>query len=283
VDKQSDKYYVLDRDSWLMMPASAKRAPKAPPRRVEWKVSSESYFAENYALANEIAKEDLANADTALMVRQRGAEFTTEMLLRDYEQRVATMFTTFSNFNAYTSLSAAGEKWSAVGSADIRSQVTSAHARIRQQTGMRANTLIVDFDSYQNMAMNSRLLANFAYTEVAGRLNDQQLRSVLQVDRIVVGQAIKNTAGLKAGTSVFSSSNVWGSNAVLCYLAPATTLKAMTFAAGFRWTPAGVPGPFQVYRYDDPDPGKKVEVLEVGYYQDERVVAADLGYLIANT
>lgn len=283
VGKQSDKYYVLDRDAWLRTPSSTLRAPKTPPKRVEWKASSDSYFANNYALANDISKEDLANSDMALMVRERGAEFVTEMLVRDYEQRIATLFTTFGNFNAYTSLSAAADKWTATGSADIRSQVTSAHARVRNQTGVRANTLIVDFDSYQLMAQNSRLLTNFQYTEVPGHLTEQQMRSVLEVERIIVGKAIRNTAGETAGTSVFSSTNVWGANAVLCYLAPATTLKAMTFAASFRWTPPGLPGAFQVYRYDDPDPGKKAEVVEVGYYQDEKIIAPDLGFLIANT
>jgi len=282
VGKQSDKYYVLDRDSWLMMPQTTKRAPKTAPRRVDWKVSSTSYYADNYALANEIAKEDVSNADTALMVRQRSVEFTSEMLMRDYEQRVATLLTTFGNYNAYSSLTGA-TAWSATASADIRSQVTSAHAYVRQQTGIRANTLICDYDSYALMSQNSRLLNNFAFTQVPGMLNDQQLRQVLNVERIVVADAIKNTAGLKAGTSVFSSSNIWGSNAILCHLAPATTTKAMTFAAAFRWTPAGIPAPFSVFRYDDPDPGKKVEVVEVGYYQDEVIIAADLGYLITGT
>lgn len=285
VGKQSDKYYVLDRDSWLATPLTAKRAPKTAPRRVEWKTSSDAYFADNYALAGEISKEDLSNADMALMLRERTSEFVTEMLVRDYEQRVATLFTTAANFAAghVTSLSGAAQ-WTAISSADIRAQVTSAHAAIRNDTGVRANTLIVDFDSYQLMSQNSRLLNNFAYTEVPGMLTDQQLRTVLQVDRIVVGKAIRNSATEKtSSTSAWASTNVWGRNAILCHLAPATTLKAMTFAAGFRWTPAGVPSAFQAYRYDDPDPGKKVEVVEVGFYQDEKAVAPNLGYLIGST
>lgn len=282
VDKQSNKYYVLDRDSWLMMPATTRRAPKVAPRRVDWKISSDSFYCENFALAHEMAQEDLANADLALDVRARSTEFVSEMLLRDYEQRVATMFTNTANFNASVVVSGA-TGWTSIDSADIMAQVQSGHSYIRGMTGQRANTLITDYDSYVLMRRNSRLTNLFKYTDVQGMLDDNQLTSILQVDRIVVGDAIKNTAGLKAGTSVFSSANIWGGNAILCYLAPATTLKAITFAAAFRWTPAGMPGPFAVYRYPDPDPGKKVEVVEVGYYQDEKVLAKDLGYLIAHT
>ena len=35
--------------------------------------------------------------------------------------------------------------------------------------------------------------------------------------------------------------------------------------------------------YMDPDPGKKSEIVEVGYYQDEKIVARDLAYLIGAT
>lgn len=284
VGKQSDKYYVLDRDSWLMLPSTTRRAPKTPPRRVDWKVSSDSYYADNYALANEVANEDLANADTALMFRQRSVEFVSEMLARDYENRTATLFTTAANFATghVTSLSGAAQ-WSSVSSADVEGQVNSAHAAIRRDTGLRANTLIMDYDSYLLMTQNTRLMEKFKYTTLNGNLNDSMLGSILKVQNIVVADSIKNTAKLQAGTSVFSSTNIWGANAILCHMAPATTLKAMTFAAAFRWQPAGIPGPFEVYRYPHPDPGVKAEVNEVGYYQDEKVIAPALGYLIGST
>src|SRR5437667_1119801 len=58
VDKQSNRYYIIDPDSWLRIP-DTRRAPKTRPNRIEFKVSSDAYFADNYALAGEIAKEDL--------------------------------------------------------------------------------------------------------------------------------------------------------------------------------------------------------------------------------
>src|SRR5262245_23116672 len=69
VPKQSNKYYIIDPDSWLRI-SDTRRAPKTQPNRIEFKVSSDAYFADNYALAGEIAKEDLANADAAIMLRE---------------------------------------------------------------------------------------------------------------------------------------------------------------------------------------------------------------------
>src|SRR5690554_6091320 len=70
VSKQSDKYYIIDKGAFLRTTkGGAQRAPRTRADRVEFQVSSSRYFAENYALAGEIAAEDLANADRALSLR----------------------------------------------------------------------------------------------------------------------------------------------------------------------------------------------------------------------
>jgi hypothetical protein len=97
------------------------------------------------------------------------------------------------------------------------------------------------------------------------------------VQRLLHGRAIKNNAVEGQAASI---TNVWGNNALLCYVAPGVGLETATLGLQIRWTPEGIPAPFQVFRYDDPDPGKKVEVVEVGYYQDEKIVAKNLGYLM---
>src|SRR5712692_850850 len=68
VDKQSNLFYVIDKAAWLRLPTTDIRAPKTPPKRVEWKVSSAGYFARNHALAGEVGDEDRANADNQIML-----------------------------------------------------------------------------------------------------------------------------------------------------------------------------------------------------------------------
>src|SRR6267378_3341335 len=85
VPKQSNKYYIIDPDAWLRI-ADTRRSPKSRPNRIEFRVSSDAYFADNYALAGDIAKEDLANADAALMLRENTAAFALQTLLQDMEQ-----------------------------------------------------------------------------------------------------------------------------------------------------------------------------------------------------
>jgi len=277
VGKQSDKYYVIDKDAWLRIDNSL-RAPKTAPRRVEFQVSSEGYFCDNYALAAENALEDLANADAALRLREGSTEHVTEMLLRDYENRVASMVLSGSNLGSYVSLSGT-DKWSDYTNSDPVADVTTAHAFIRGQTGLTANTMVIDKDTLTIVRRHPILLDMYKYNGT-GLVSMDVIKSVFEVENVLVGKGIKNNAAYGATASI---TNIWGNNVVLAHVKPGMSLKTATFGLSFRWTPAGIPGPMQAFRYRDPDPGKKVEVVEVGMYQDEKIVAKDLSYGILAT
>lgn len=277
VDKQSDKYYIIDKDSWLRIGFS-KRSPKSSPRRLNFKVSSDSYFADNYALAGDNAKEDLANADTAIRLRQNTTDFVTNMLLRDYEDRVARLVTSGTNLGSYVALSGTA-KWNDYTNSDPMSDVTTGHAFIRQNTGMKANTLVIDEDTIAVVRRHPVMLDLFKYT-AGGMVTEAQLKEVFDVQSILVGKGIKNNALENATSSI---TNIWGNNALLCYIQPGVSLETTTCGLTFRWSPTGLPLPMQVLRYDDADPGKKVEIVEVGMYQSEKIVARELIFGILNT
>ncbi len=280
VGKQSDKYYVIDPDTWLMGPANDVRAPKTKARKVEWKISSDSYFADNHALSADNALEDLANADVAIGLRENTTRFLTDQLLKAREIRIANKVTSGTNCGSYVTLSSSVTKWTATKSADILSQVTTATAFIRQRTGLRPTHMIMDADSYELMRKNELLRNHFQYVS-GGLLTDDQLRSLFGIPNIMVSDAIYNP--MDEGETA-SRSNIWGANCLLAHVGPAMGRQAATFGMGFRWTPAGFPAEMQVLRSIENGAGsRKVEVLEAGYFQDEKIVASELGYLIGGT
>ena len=272
VPKQSNRYYIVDPDSWLRI-SDTRRAPKTRPNRIEFRVSSDAYFADNYALAGDIAKEDLANADMALQLRENTAAVALQGLLQDLEVRVANIVTSATNMGSGVTVSS---KWSDLTNSNPLVDVTTAIAFIRSQTGIMPNTLVVDEDTFQVLRRHSKILELYKYTS-GGLLDDSQIAQAMGVQRILHGRAIKNNAVEGQAASI---TNVWGNNALLCYVAPGVGLETATLGLQIRWTPEGIPAPFQVFRYDDPDPGKKVETVEVSYYQDEKIVAKNLGYLM---
>jgi len=277
VDKQSNKYYTISKDQWLRVPSSL-RAPKTSPRRIEFDVSSDSYFAFNYALAAENALEDLDNADVALRLRETSTQNVTEALLRDLEVRLVNLVTSISNIGSGVALTGTN-KWSDFTNSDPIADITSGHAFIQNNTGLLANTLVIDKDTFYTVRRHPVLLDMFKYTQ-GGMLEEAQLKSVFGVDTIHIARGIKNI-GIEG--QVGSLANIWGNIALLARVIPAMSVQTATFGLAFRWTPAGVPSDMQVFRYNDADPGKKIEVLECGYYQDEQIVAPQLAYLINNT
>ena len=215
VGKQSDKYYIIDKAAFLRIP-DALRAPKTQARNVEFRVSSESYFADNYALAAENALEDLANADNAIKLRENSTILVTGNLRRGAEERVANLITSASNLGSGVALTGAN-KWSDFVGSDPIADVNTGHATIRQNTGLRANTMIIDFDTIMVIRRHPKILDMFKYTS-GGEVTDQALKDVFKVERILVGDGVKENQ--LEGDAASSMTNIWGNNAVLARIGP---------------------------------------------------------------
>lgn len=279
VDKQSDKYYVINKADWLRLPDTTVRGPKQSPRRIEFSVSSDSYFAANYALAVENAFETLANQDRALKIRQRSALFLSSVLRRSKEARIASTVTSISNLGSGVALTGTA-KWSDYANSDPIAAVNTAHAFIRGTTGFTGNLAVIDYDTMVTLRRHPVLLDMYKYTQ-GGQLADAQIAEAFRVSRILIADSIKENAK-EGGTS--SMTNMWGNICGVFHVEPATTMEdVMTFGQTFRWTNPQLGVPFAVSVYNDADPGKKVEIIDASYYDAEKVVARDLSYLINNT
>lgn len=278
VQKESDVFYTIPAAAFFRVPDTA-RARRTLANRIEFDVSSDTYYAKEYALAGDVALQDLANADTALQLRGNTVNLVQTGLLRDLEVRVANRVTSLTNLGSGVAL-AGGSKWSDFVSSDPISDVTTAHAFIRQKTGITANTAIIDTDTIAVVRRHPVLLD--LYKNTNGMITMAQMLEAFGVSRILVGQGIKENA-LEGGTS--SVTNIWGNNFILVHIDPNPVgLQTVTFGLGMRWTPEGYPAPFTVGRQTFSGPGtKNVEVVEAGYFQDEKIVARNLAYGISGT
>jgi hypothetical protein len=278
VGNQSDKYYILQKESWLAL-ANTYRAPKTKSRRIEFDVSSDAYYAKNYALAADNALEDLANADAAIRLRDSSTRMVAVGLMRDMENRVAALATTSGNHVAAPVTLTGADAWDAVNSADLAAQVHSGHMAIYDQTGLRANTLVLDYRSYMLAKRNTRLFETFKYRANGPLMvEDAQLKELFEVDNLWVARSQKNNANPAQTSSITS---IWGPTALLCRVENALSMQTATYGMSFRWTSPELGQPMAVTRAREDGAGsRRVEVLEGGYYQDEKIVASNLAYYI---
>ena len=279
VAKQSDKYYIIEKSAFLRSEETL-RAPKTKARRLEYTVNSESYFADNHALADEIALEDLANADIAIGLRENSTLLVTTGLRRAQEIRIANIVTSASNLGSGVALSG-GDKWNDFVNSNPLADVRTAHAFLRQTTGLRANTAVMDWDTFQIVRHHPDLLDLYKHTS-GGELDMGQLAATFHVEKILLGQGI--IENMPEGSTSSSITNIWSNVFMLAHIEPARGLRTRTLGLRMAWQPSGFPGAFAVERKLDIGAGsRKVEIIEAGHFQAEKVVAADLGYVITGT
>lgn len=280
VQKQSDRYYEIMKDEFFRVITAngTLRAPKTKSRRIQFTISSNAYYAHNYALSTDNALEDLANADMAIRLRQNSTRLVVNALKLDQEIRIANIVTSISNVGSGVVLSGASQ-WSDPGSDPI-GDINAAHAFMRSNTGLLANTAVIDWDTMQVLRRHPAVLDMFKYTS-GGLLTEDALAGVFGVERILTPRGIKNVG--KEG-QVPSMQNIWGHVAVLVHVGENLGMQSTTFGVRFRWQNGIFPNDFGVMTDVQGRAGEaKIEVVEAGYFQDEKVIAPSLAYAITDT
>jgi hypothetical protein len=279
VDKQTDRYYTIESNEFLRVSGTGDiRAPKALARRVEFTVSCDSYFANNYALAAENALEDIVNADAAIRLSENSVRMVVTALRRNWEVRVANLVTSISNVGSGVVLAGAA-KWGDPSSDPI-ADIRTGQAFMMSRVGVPPNVMIIDWNTLTVVKRHPALIDLYKYVE-GGELTDANLASAFGVQKVLVGTGYKNVSVEGSANSIVP---IWGNSVVLAHVGQATGMQSMTFGLSFRWRNPIYPGDFGVKRNVEDKAGEgNVEIVEAGYYQDEKIVARDLAYAITST
>ena len=275
VAKQSDRYFVWNKDDWFRIPTSTLRAKKTRPRVVEASVSSLGYYANNFMLQEDIAYEDLTNADEALELEQSAARHVTQLLMLDWEDRIAGLFTTAANAGSGNALTGTA-RWDDRANSDPVSDVSTGRSWIQLETGQKVTHMIVGKQVHDALLLHPDIIDRIKFVQRATEAEiGNALADIFGVQKYLVGEAVKNTAaeGLP-GTMAF----VWGKNVSLLHLPPAPGRNVPSAAYAFRWKPEGFTD-FIVETKDDDD--IKARSKRVGYFQDERITSSSLLYLLS--
>lgn len=272
---RTGRYYKIPIGAFLGV-VDARRASKALAKLVEFQVSSDTYYCEEYALAAENDLAELAEADQPIRLRENSIRLIQGTLRRSREFRIIQMVSSISNVGSGVALSGAN-KW-ATNSADVISQVNTARSFIRSRTGFLPNVAVVDYDSLEAVKRNQRLITELRGNQ-GGLLENEDIRTkVLRVDEMVVAQGIYNTAAEGQDASL---SGMWGPNLLLSYRGQATGMQSATFGIRYQWQPSYYPAAMAIKtKVEDRARERNVEVLEAGYCEGEKIVAPELAYLI---
>lgn len=279
VDKESNSYPIFSRfENFAIEDTTRARGSEA--KKITRSVSSANYLARNYALGFDVAIEDLANMDQAFRgeLDLGAAKYLVGKLGLDMERRVITLANVAGSVST-TWLT--GSSWATAGTnaGDPFSQVMQMIEQVQGTTGQRPNSLLIGWKAWNYMRRNynMRNLIN-GVNNRGGTVAREQVAAIFEVDRFIVSEALWHTANENAVNSGQLNVVATGNpiqDKVFAYYAPmAASREDPSWMYSFRWTPNGYPAPFTVERHAY-DTRKKVETIEAGYFQDERVTGFD--------
>ena len=291
VQKRSDTYYVYDKQSFLRSDAR-KRAPGAEAAVSGWKISTDTYTCDRYALAHDIADPDRANADPAVQnLDADGTRFVTQhvMLAREAEwhDRYFTtgVWTGASNGSDMTGAAAPASTannflfWDDAASTpieDIRGEALS----VLENTGVMPNKLVVGVRVWQALADHPDILDRIKYTE-RGIVSEDLVAAVLGLDEVIVSSMPQDSAQEGAAANM---GFIAGRHALLAHAAASPGLRTPTAGYTFVWTalpgaPAGGQGVrIKRYRLERNESDR----VEGENWADFKVVAPTLGAFLAS-
>lgn len=283
VSKQSDRYYVYDR-GYFNRDTMEERAPGTESAGTVYSLdNTPTYYCREWAIHQDVPDQVVANADSVVQPLQDATQVVTmKALIRREKAWMDAYFKTgvwTTDLTGVASGPTSGEflQWNDASSDPIVT-IRGAATGVLELTGFKPNTLVLGKRTYDALLDNDAIIDRIKYGQTAGAaaaVNLNLLAQLFEVDRVLVGQGIVNTA--KEG-SANSHSFIAGKGALLTYVPPRASL--MTPSAGYTFAWTGMGGMYQQVRRFRMD-HLKVERIELETAFDQHQVAADLGVYFA--
>lgn len=246
VSKQSDKYFKYDIGDWSR-DTFKKRADSTESAGGGWKLSTDTYFADVWALHKDIGEQVMANADAPLNMPRDAAIWLAQMALINKESEfVSNFFTTsiWTGSDTGSDLVGAGTtgeltQWNDADSQpikDVKKQATSIKLKSRK----RPNKLVVGAEVWEVLSEHNDILDRINQT--SGNTNPAivtrlAVAALFEVSEVLVMEGVETTS---AESATFEGSTtpafIGGKNALLVYANPTPSIMQPSGGYTFSWT-----------------------------------------------
>ena len=239
--------------------------------------NTDTYSIEAHGLKDFVFPQDYANVNKPFDAERDKTAVLTTALKLGREKALADQLTSTSVITQNTTLSG-NSQYNNRDHADSTPLEDFATARetIYDAVGMAPNYALMSWKVWNHLRYHAQLLDALGYKDNRpGGLSLEELAKVLEVEKILVGKAIYNTAA-KGQTDAFSP--VWGKD-ILFYVRPKAAGIEQT-SLGYKLTLRGKK-PFSVYKYNHDEPAGSKKIVCENYY-DDLLQKISTAYLIKN-
>ena len=284
VQRQSDKYYIYDRDNMNRTGDVKKLAPRTEVNRIGMSISNNSYYADVYGLGMDFDEQTLANEDAALDIRSAGAQtLMTRLMIHREEQFAASFFAA----GIWGSQSTPSNLWSDYTNGTPITDVTAARRAMQLKSGgFKPNTMVIGKEVRDILINHPDILARLnggATVSNTALITNAKLAEIFEVENLYVMEAVKNSSVEGVAES---NAFIGGKHALLVHTPSSAGL--MTPAAGLTFAWNNIPGvsnlgvTVESYSDDALRRQQVAEHIQVKMAYDMKVVGADLGYFFSS-
>jgi len=273
--KQSDAYFVWNIADAFRIDEDY-RAPGTEANVITADMSSDTFFAKNYALKSRTPYEDIKNADAGYIfaTRTARAEFIKDKLMLSMERRIAQQVTSGSNVGSY---SAIGSAWTDYTNSQPITDLNTAITNVQDVTGYKPNSIIFGQYAWKHFRENTnvitRVYGSSGMGDGARMVSRNNVKSIFEVDRVLVGGAYYSSTDEGQAASL---GQIWNDNVLVYYAPLKPRIDKPSFMYSFRWKALGNDMQARVFQL----PRADSEEVQLGYYQDEKITADTLAFLV---
>ena len=250
----------------------SKRAPGASTKRVQFGYGSSKFALVDYSLEaivpNEIQEE--AAAVPGLDLISMYVRKVQDQMALERENEAALLARNLANYAAANKTTLSGtDLWTNAVSNPFL-VIEAARKAIRKKIGMRPNVLELGPEVLSALRVHPLVLGKLSTSTDRTPATIAQLQALFEIPLIIEGEAISN------GATDFN--DVWGTDAILAYVAPKSMQEMGSQSYGYTYQLTGRPMAEEGY----PDRNRKSWIVP---YTDARapyLVGANGGFLIQN-
>ncbi len=267
----------IPREAMTKDPSTTSRGPDGTYAEIEWGDETYVYSTNEKGLAAPIDANLAAQTGIYYDAEVAAAKIVMSKLMRDHEKTVAAAAFSSATFTGAPLTTAAAVKWNVPATATPIDDVNGARAKVRQNCGRNANTLIISWTNFQALCQTSQILNRIN----GGARSDQpaiaqavNVAALFQLDRIIIAGGIKDTANQG---QAFVGGDIWdATKGLVCYVNPAASLFDINVLNCYSWEGDGGSFGWTVEKYWDENKrrwmvrarrqvGVKVEYPECGH------------------
>lgn len=282
VDKESGIYPIFNRKEFYSVERT-ERSRGTEANKVTRSVSSGGYQVKNFALGYDMPIEDRANMDAAFAYElEAGAtRYLTGKLGLDYERRVLTLANTATSVST-TFVPNSGWVGNTANAGDPINAILAAKEQMKSRIGVAPNSMLIGWKAHAWLMRNYHM-RNFVkgVNNGGGMVTREQVAQAFEMERYLVSEAMYTSQNEATNAASLTLSAVMPEDKIILYYRPpAASRDEPSWMYAFRWNNPALPTPMVVERHPY-DSRKKVEGIEVGYYQNEYVTGSDYAVSIS--